>query len=180
MQIPEMNEDLPIESPEFLNINEEVLLNNSSLDSIQANKIRLNLSVVNHVTAADVEIKDSGANSIAAESVSINHSAVGFLQANTALLTDSRVFLVQSQETTINGNAGIITSQVASIDHGRNGIIISRDVHGGQINSVILLAGKISGPVETLIDRRSVIIFGLAAGAAMGAVFSLIRLFKRR
>ena len=48
------------------------------------------------------------------------------------------------------------------------------------VEAVLFLAGQSHGPVETIADQRSVALFGLTFGAAIGLVISLFRLFKNR
>ncbi|MBE3115714.1 hypothetical protein IMZ68_00775, partial [Candidatus Bathyarchaeota archaeon] len=122
---------------------------------------------------------EGATNKITGNKVSITNSPVAFIQANSVDLTSSSAVSVRSQEATINGSAGLLVSQVATINDSRSGVIISRDVHGTKINTVVLLAGKVNGPVETIVDRQSLFKMALIAGAAYAVVSSLFRLFKR-
>lgn len=74
----------------------------------------------------------------------------------------------------------MVVTQAATLTDSRNGVVISREVTGSQVNAVVLLASQVNGPVETLIDQRGLVLIGIVAGAVLGTVFSLFRLFKRR
>ena len=72
----------------------------------------------------------------------------------------------------------MIGQSVTLNDH-RTGLVVTREVNGGHIQSVIFLAGTSNAPVETIVDQRSVALFGIATGVAMGLVLSLFRFLKR-
>jgi hypothetical protein len=101
-----------------------------------------------------------------AESAALRDSAVGYVQAKSVYME--------------GGGAGMVVASSATLADSRNGLVISREVHGSQVNSVVLLATNVTGPVETLVDQRGLVLIGIVAGAVLGTVFSLFRLFKRR
>jgi hypothetical protein len=80
----------------------------------------------------------------------------------------------------VNGNIGVLIGQTAALNDSRTGVMITKEINAAKVQSVIVMAGKINGPVETLVDQRSVALFGVATGVAIGLVFSLFRLLRRR
>jgi hypothetical protein len=61
------------------------------------------------------------------------------------------------------------------------GLVIARRVEGSPVQTKILLAGQVDGPVETVIETQQAAIFGLFTGAVMGLVlFALSRLGGRK
>ena len=60
-----------------------------------------------------------------------------------------------------------------------NGLILTGEAHGGYYLPIIFLTGKLCGPVETYVDRRSVALFGLLSGLTIGLITSFIKLKKR-
>jgi hypothetical protein len=79
----------------------------------------------------------------------------------------------------VNGNVAVMIGQKVILNNHRTGLVITNNVHGGPIRSIFFLAGKSDAPVETIVDQRSVALFGLASGVAMGLVLGLFRLLKR-
>lgn len=58
-------------------------------------------------------------------------------------------------------------------------IIIARELKGNKIKSVIMLTGKTEGPVETVLDQRSFILFGISFGLILGTLMSVRKVFRR-
>ncbi len=154
------------DNPELEQENSQLNLEEVNQDCVQADLVHLNECGVGRVDATEARISDSGAAQIFAENASVRDSAVGLLQAQSVYLD--------------GGGAAIVAAQSTTLNNSRNGFVISREVHGNQINSVVLLATRVDGPVETLVDQRGLILIGVVAGAMIGAVFSLFRLLKRR
>jgi hypothetical protein len=144
----------------------QVNLEEVNQDCVQADSVRLNQCGVGRVDATEARISDSGAGQIYADSVAVRDSGVGLIQAQSVYLD--------------GGGAAIVSAQSTTLNNTRNGFLISREVHGTQVNAVVLLATKVDGPVETLVDQRGLVLIGIVAGAVLGTVFSLFRLLKRR
>jgi len=59
------------------------------------------------------------------------------------------------------------------------GAIIAREVHGGFVQTTILLASKVDGPVESVLDTPRAMLAGLTAGVAIGLVMFVGKLLRR-
>jgi hypothetical protein len=140
-------------------------LEDTDRECVQAESIRLSQCGVGRIEAGEAKVSDSGVSQVYAESAAVRDSAVGYVQAKSVYLA--------------GGGAVLVVSNAATLTDSRNGVVISREVHGSQVNSVLLLANKVTGPVETLVDQRGLVLIGIVAGAVLGTVFSLFRLFKR-
>jgi hypothetical protein len=166
MTISESDQPLPAGDNPEAEESSQFNLENTSQDCVQADLVRLSQCGVGRVDAGEARISDSGVNQLNAESAAVRDSAVGVVQTTSVYMD--------------GGGAGVVVSQNATLNNSRNGLVISREVHGNQINSVVLLATKVDGPVETLVDQRGLVLIGVVAGAVLGTVFSLFRLLKRR
>jgi hypothetical protein len=166
MTIDETGQSLPAENSPEAEGTAYYSLENAYQDCVQADSIKLSQCGVGRIDASEARVSDSGVSQVYAENAALRDSMVGFVQANSVELT--------------GGGAGMIVSQAASVANSRNGVVISQEVHGNQVIAVLLLANKVEGPVETLIDQRGLALIGIVAGAVIGMVFSLFRLFRRR
>jgi hypothetical protein len=79
-----------------------------------------------------------------------------------------------------DGGAGVIVSDAALVENATAGILVAREVHGTTLRTGVLLAGKVDGNVETLLDTVGAIGAGLAAGVGIGLMLTIARMFRRR
>jgi len=151
----------------------------ASLESLQADAVQLNQSSANLVSGNTVTLRDSSVRQINGETISINNSALGVAHGANLHLADSAVGICSATQADLTGNVGVMVGQSVSFTNHNSGLVIAREVHGNHVHAIIFLAGRSDAPVETIVDQRSVAMFGLATGIAMGLVFSLFRLLKR-
>jgi len=167
MEFSESDQSIPDDdNPEEEEVITQVNLEEVNQDCVQADSVRLSQCGVGRVEASEARISDSGAGQVFADSVAMRDSAVGLVQAQSVYLD--------------GGGAAIVSAQTTTLNNTRNGFLIAREVHGTQVNAVVLLATRVDGPVETLVDQRGLVLIGIVAGAVLGTVFSLFRLLKRR
>jgi hypothetical protein len=96
-------------------------------------------------------------------------------------MQNSAVLVARSGETVIQQSAvGMLYADQAIMDNVNARIIIARQVNGGPIRPVVLLAGRVEGPVEPALDTPRALLAGLTAGVAFGLVMWLGRLLRRR
>jgi len=176
--------------PDYLIVNPDELPSGSGEDgpiftsgesfrNVSGENIQLVDCSIYHASGDKINIEEGATNKITGNKVSVTNSPVALIQANSVDLTSSSAVSVRSQDATINGTAGMLVSQSATINNSRSGLIISRDVRGTKITTIVLLAGKVNGPVETIVDRQSLYRMALIAGAAFAVVSSLFRLFRK-
>ena len=153
--------------------------NKAVIDQVQADVVQLNQSSANEVTANTVTIRNSSVRQVNGQSVTINSSGTGVIQGTNISVTNSGLGVCSASEANIEGNVGVMIGQSVALNNHRTGLVVTGDVTGGQIQSVFFLAGQNHAPVETIVDQRSVALFGLATGISIGLVLSLFRLLKR-
>jgi hypothetical protein len=153
--------------------------NKAALDSVQADIVQLNQSNANQVTANTVTIRNSGVRQVDGQTVTITDGGTGIVQGTNISVTNGNLGVCSASEANIQGDVGVMIGQSVALNNHRTGLIVSRDVTGGHIQSVIFLAGQSHAPVDTIVDQRSVALFGLATGISIGLVLSIFRLLKR-
>lgn len=151
----------------------------AALESVQADAVQLHESNANLINAAQVNIHESGVRQVSGQSVTITGGITGVVHAADLNITDGNIGISSASDANINGNVAVMIGQSVTLNNHRTGLVITGQVHGGPTRSIIFLAGRSDAPVETIVDQRSVALFGLATGVAMGLVFSLFRLLKR-
>ncbi len=159
---------------------ETVNLANTSMNCVEAKTVKLSQCSVNRIDSENVDFSNGGIQTVNAQNLFFKNGGILTAHANELNLTDGGIGIASSHEINLTGNAGILVGQAATVNEGPIGLLVSREVKGTKIKAVILLAGETHAPVETIVDQRSVALFGLAAGIAMGLVFSLFRLIKGR
>ncbi len=155
-------------------------LANTSFNCVEAKTVKLSQCSVNKIDSESVDFSNGGIQMVNAQNLFFKNGGILTAHANELNLSDGGIGIASSHEFNLTGNAGIVVSQAATVKEGPVGLLVSRDVQGTKIKTVVLLAGETHAPVETMVDQRSVALFGLAAGIAMGMVFSIFRLFKGR
>ena len=80
-----------------------------------------------------------------------------------------------------DGGAGGIYSDTVEMGEGSAaGLVIAQQVNGENIQTKLLLAGKVDGSVETLLDTNQALFFGIAAGAVISLFLLIGQFFTRR
>ncbi len=152
---------------------------NAVLDSIQGEFVQVDQSSVNQIIAESVTLNQSKVQHVSGQQVDIHQSSVGVAHATHVNINSGSVGICSATEANVEGDAGVMIGQAVTLNNHRTGLVLTREVHGSNIRAVIFLAGRSNGAVETIVDQRSVALFGLATGVAMGLVFGLFRLLKR-
>ena len=125
--------------------------------------------------------KDAAAAEIIASQVEIQDSAVMRLQGETVTATNAGIMLASIQHLDASTSGiGSLFADTVHLHESQAGLIVGRQVTGESIRTKILLAGKVEGSVETLIDTPRTLLFGISAGVATGLVLTLFRLILRR
>ncbi len=153
--------------------------NKAVVNNVQAEMVQLDQSTVNQVTADTATIRNSNVRQVGGQTVSVTNSVTGVVHGTNINVTNSSLGVCSASEANIQGNVGVMIGQSVALNNHRTGLVVTRDVTGGHIQSVIFLAGQSHAPVETIVDQRSVALFGLATGISIGLVLSIFRLLKR-
>lgn len=147
--------------------------------AIQADIVSLKQATVENVSAADVTVNDSLVRQVNSQQVTVNDSLVALVQANQFAAAESFVGAANAGSAALNGVAGAVTAEKADVINSRVGVLVAREIHGQYLQSTVLIAGKVNGSVNTLIDTRTAALFGIIMGVSMGIVMSLWRFFFR-
>jgi hypothetical protein len=87
---------------------------------------------------------------------------------------------VRAQEAVLTGQVGAMLADEASLIESRAGILAANSVTADRVRTVVLLAKRVEGPVETALDTRQVLIASLATGFVAGAVILIGQLLFGR
>jgi len=153
--------------------------NKAVVNNVQADVVQLNQGSANQVTANTANIRNSSVSQVNGQTVTLANSVTGVVNATNISVTQGNLGICSASEASIEGNVGVMIGQSVALNNHGTGLVVTRDVTGGQIKSIIFLAGQCHAPVETIVDQRSVALFGVAAGISIGLVLSIFRLLKR-
>jgi hypothetical protein len=103
------------------------------------------------------------------------------VQAEVVSLTDGGIGFSQAGQVVINqGGAGVVYAGTVELSDATSGLVVAQEVHAGSLKTSVLLAGRVEGEVETLVDTPRALLFGLATGVALGLVIFLTNLLLGR
>ena len=145
---------------------ETLAMRQSAAQQLTASQASMSLSAAGSVEAEHVDSKMSALGQVYADSLSAELSLVGLANGIQAVLRD--------------GAAVAVVSDAAVIDHATVGVLVAREVHGTSIRTGILMAGRVDGDVDAVLDTTGAIAAGLAAGLGLGLIWSIARMFRRR
>ncbi len=132
------------------------------------------------IEAETVDIEMSAVRLIAAQQITMRESVVMAVQASNSAIKQSAVVALQGEEIQVNeSGVSLMSANSAQINNSKAGVIAAREIRTGKISSIVTIAGKIDGNVETILDQRSLVMVGLLAGAAFGAVAGIFSLLKK-
>jgi hypothetical protein len=172
---PNPGEPLPVpEQPE-----KPVNVSGVAVNDVTGNSIRISQCGVRTVNGKTIEIDTSGVQMVNSDIITLSNGGIGIAHANT-LSVNGSLGIASAQEASVTGTVGVLIGQTAVLNESRTGVLITKEVTSTKVQAVIVLAGEINGPVETIVDQRSVALFGLAAGVALGLVLNLFRFLRRR
>ncbi len=152
-----------------------------SVDSVQAELVRMYLSASKDIKADEVDLQQSAAFEANAANMNANLSALGIVQSAEITLQNSVVGAVRADNVILTGASGAIIADKIEFGNITAGWIAGREVKGEKIESVLLISPKVEGNVTTILDTRGVIIAGLISGLFTGMILLLGRaLFGRK
>jgi len=132
------------------------------------------------VKDASTDLNNSFCGQVNAAVISADNSLIGIIHSNAISLKDSLIGIASSQKPTLQGVIGVSLGQDTVLNDTRTGLVVAQEVRSDHIQTVLLIANHVDGPVEVLADHRSIAIFGIAVGFSLGLIFSLFRLFRGR
>jgi hypothetical protein len=159
---------------------QEVYLENANIDSIHGYTVHVFQSTVNHIVTEEINLESSSAEFVDSHAFNAQNSNIGKAHAEVLTLEHGDAGVVYSDQLNASGNLGAVFANAVAMNQSQSGVIVTREMQGDHIQSVLLIAGKVIGPVETKLDLRNALLLGAVAGVCIGVVISLLRLLKRR
>jgi hypothetical protein len=167
--------------PEVSEQSQVANLSQVTVETVKAELVRMHQSSAGEIQAEDVELNMSSAASVNSARVSTTTSAIAALQSVEVTTQNSIVAVAQAEKMSLSGVAGAVVAGSVDLHHAHVGFLAGRDVHGEQIKTVVLLAGRVEGNVTTMMDTRGALIAGLVGGLFAGIMLLLGRmLFGRK
>ena len=134
-----------------------VQINQGGADSVSADAVHVTQGGITTVNAQKVEVRQGGIALARADRVSVEMGGLGFAFAREAHLSQ--------------GAARSLIAQDVRIDQGLVGTALAGRVTFERPSGVlVLIAGRVEGPVKTLLDWRGALAFGAAFGLLVGLV----------
>jgi hypothetical protein len=132
------------------------------------------------IVAEDVEMSFSAAGGINAQSLSAQQSAIGGLNAEEAHVWNSVIGGVHGTLVNAQGMIAGVAGENVTVEGARVGVAAAKEVRGGRVDTVVLLAGRVEGEVHTVLDTRGALIAGLVGGLFAGMILLVGRIAFRR
>jgi hypothetical protein len=174
-----MTEETENQSPESSD-QDDIELTEGFAESIQAKSVNMRQSGANSVNADVVDMHQSGAGQVNAQQVSVQQAFVGSADATTLAVNQGAVALGRAEDISVIGGAvGVSVSGTASLQDSQVAILAAQEVKTGPVSTILLVSGKVEGPVETMFDTRQTLLFGVVTGLTAGLVMALKRLIFR-
>lgn len=157
-----------------------VNLSQTDVESVQAELVTMHQADAERVVAEDVEMSFSAAGGINAQSLSAQQSAIGGLNAEEAHVWNSVIGGVRGTLVNAQGMIGAVAGESLTLEGARVGVAAAKEVRGGRVDTVVLLAGRVEGEVHTALDTRGAVIAGLVGGLFAGLILVVSRIAFRR
>jgi hypothetical protein len=155
-------------------------MKNLSADTVDAQVVQMHQSGASKVTANSIEAADSFLGEVNTQSADIHRGLTGFIKADRVMAEHGFTGVLATNESQINGTAGITIAQSVRITESNAGLVMAREVHGGKMHTVFLITTRMDAPVETVVEPRSIALFGAAAGLTFGLVYGLFRWLRSK
>ncbi|MEW6716225.1 MAG: hypothetical protein AB1345_01790 [Chloroflexota bacterium] len=160
---------------------EEIALSQVTVEIVEAEHVRMSQSAAQVVQATEISLQQGGVGQIAGENVSVQQGGAGVVEADVVEVNQGGIGCTRSRQVSINqGGAFFVSAEEAELTDTRSCVVVSRHVQGGPMRTGLLLAGRVEGEVEALMDTPKVLLAGLVAGTVIGGLLLLGRMLTRR
>jgi hypothetical protein len=155
-------------------------MKNLSTETVDAQVVQMHQSGASMVNAASVEAVDSFLGDVATQSAVIHGGMTGFIKTDHVTSEQGFTGVMAANDAQIKGIVGVTMAQSVRVTNSNAGLVVAREVHGGKMHTVFLLTTRMDAPVETVVEPRSIALFGAAAGLTFGLVYSLFRWLRSK
>ena len=156
-------------------------LEQSSVEVIEAEMVRMYQSAAQEITADEVSMQMAVALDVTAADVTTHESALGLVNAREVDMTNSAAGAIRAENVNVIGQVGIVLAETAHLGNTYAGVVAGGNVHSETIETLIFLGNHVEGNVQTVVDTRSALIAGTVGGLLAGVVLLIGRLvFGRR
>ena len=148
------------------------------IKSVEAEFVNIRRSTIRTVEGGHVELNQVGALSIDGERLEASQSAAVIVNCGEVNLSQSVSLLAAGNNTMLTSSLSpvVLSKESAIVNSSAVGVVGAWSIKAENVSSILMISGKTEGNVTTLLDWRS----ALALGAAIGGVFGLLSIFKRR
>jgi hypothetical protein len=167
-------------STEVMRENINVDLKNESVDSVNAQSVLMRQSGASAVKGQSINAVDSFLGESNSQSLEITRGIAGFVRGDHVNVENGFTGVITGDEIINNSVVGVTVGQSIRMNGSSSGIVIAREVHGAKIKTVFLIASRLDAPVETVVEPRSIVLFGAAAGLVFGLIYGMFRWLRFR
>lgn len=150
-----------------------VAIRQGGADRVSADTVSITQGGASTVNARSVEVRQGGIAIARADDIAVSMGGVALARADRVSVEMGGIGIALAREAHLTqGAARSIIAREVRVDQGLVGSAIASQVSFARPSGVLLLiAGRVDGPVRALLDWRG----ALAFGAAFGLLFGLIR-----
>ena len=149
-----------------------VQINQGGADSVSADAVHVTQGGITTVNAQKVEVRQGGIVNAQADEITVRMGGIALARADRVSVEMGGLGFAFAREAHLSqGAARSLIAQDVRIDQGLVGTALAGRVTFERPSGVlVLIAGRVEGPVKTLLDWRGALAFGAAFGLLVGLV----------
>lgn len=148
------------------------------LEFIEAEFVNVKHSTVRSIEGGHIELQQVGALSIDGERVEIAQSAAGIINGSDVYFNQGVTLVTACNNANMNYSFSSVSlaRDSASVNRSAIGVMGAREIRTENSTAFLMIANRVEGEVNTLLDWKS----ALAVGAVLGGIFGLISIFRKK
>ncbi|MCX8030170.1 MAG: hypothetical protein N3A59_01130 [Thermodesulfovibrionales bacterium] len=149
-----------------------------SLDIVEADILKIRQSTMRAAEGIHVELQQSAALTVDADRAEMTQGGSVVVRGKNLSLNQSIGIICCGDNTNMNLSFSPISVNTGEVTINKSaiGIMASKDIQANNSATLFMIGRNISGEVNTIIDWRSALAFGIVAGG----IYGLIQLLKKR
>jgi len=160
---------------------ETINLSQASVGTIEAELVRMSQSSAGQINATEVEVRQSISLQVEAENITLHQGGAGMIRSEHLEMSQGGFAIGVANEAVIrDSSVGALYTEHSEVAHSMAGVLVTRQVTGDHNRTVFMLAGRVDGSVETVLDTPRAMLAGLVAGVAVGMVLFVGSLLRDR